>query len=269
MVFNNDLLFIHVPKTAGMAVTEALLRALPRPVYYAVQAGHADEQTDVQVVDGRRHQRLADVDAWFEAQSLPHRLASFRHVLVMVRNPYALEVSRYHYLQGGHSWDAGEAQTLALAGDFAAFVRGSQWWFRFEDYYTVNGYLPDNLRILRQESFVPELGAYCADVGSEDLELAARNISGSGDYRDLMTPELEPLVYQKYRYLFEKGFYSREDFSIVEEPPAPDPEALADGLELPAAHPDGPSDDPTPGPGATPEDQEAPLRSAEVLPPCD
>ncbi len=213
MVFNDDLLFIHVPKTAGMAVSDVLLRALPRPVYYAVQSGHEGDYADVLVREGRRHQCLADADEWFEAEGLPHRVDHFRHVLVMVRNPYALEVSRYHYLQKGHEWDAGLAQDLALAGDFGAFVRGSKWWFDLADYYSVGGRLPSNLRVLRQESFAIELQSYCRDVGADAFRLESVNASVSRGYAELVDEELEPLIYAKYRYLFDKGFYSRESFA--------------------------------------------------------
>ncbi|MEM1404579.1 MAG: hypothetical protein AAGG55_14675 [Pseudomonadota bacterium] len=213
MVFNDDILFIHVPKTAGMAVSHALLKALPRPVYYAVQAGHEGDVEDVTVIEGRRHQRLVDVDEWFESVGLPHRVATFKHVLVMVRNPYALEVSRYHYLQAGHPWDAGEAQTLALEGDFDAFVRKSRWWFDFADYYSVNGVTPRNLRILRQEGFTIELAARLSDVRVDALEIEELNVSNPKAYAEHMAPELEPLVYAKYQFLFDQGFYSREVFT--------------------------------------------------------
>jgi hypothetical protein len=218
VVFSDDLLFIHVPKTAGMAVSDALLRTLPAPVYYAVQAGHATEDPallarGVKVQEGRRHQRLADADEWFTQSGLAHRVASFRHVLVMVRNPYALEVSRYHYLRKGHAWDAGRAQELALSGDFAAFVRGSRWWFEFADYYTINGFIPQNLRILRQESFALELESYCRDVGAGELRLKSVNESRKVAYDELIDHELEQLIFAKYRFLFEKGFYARESFA--------------------------------------------------------
>jgi hypothetical protein len=213
VVFTDDLLYIHVPTTAGMAVSDALLRALPTPVYYAVQKGHEGRYRRATVIEGRRHQRLADADAWFAEQGLPHRVASFRHVLAMVRNPYALEVSRYHYLRKGHAWDAGKAQDLALSGDFAAFVRGSRWWFDFADYYSIDGRVPPNLRVLRQESFYRELESFCADAGVEKLPLEHVNASRDQDYRDLIDDDLEALVYAKYRYLFDRGFYSRESFS--------------------------------------------------------
>lgn len=216
MLFNNDLLFLHVPKTAGMAVSAALARALAAPVYYAVQEGHGGDlagREGVQVLTGRRHQNLATVDDWFTHQGLPHRVSGFRHVLVMVRNPYAMEVSRYHYLRKGHAWDSGRAQELALAGDFPGFVAESSWWFDFRDYYTQGGVVPDNLRIVRQEALGTGIAFACGDAFVQPFATAAVNVSEHHDYHDYLTDALEPLVYRKYRWIFDKGFYSRECFA--------------------------------------------------------
>ncbi|MEQ8265293.1 hypothetical protein [Pseudohaliea sp.] len=216
MVFNDELLFLHVPKTAGMAVSEALTRSLRAPVYYAVQAGHEGDlagRDGVRVVTGRRHQNLATVDAWFEEQGLPHRVERFRRVLVMVRNPYAMEVSRYHYLRKGHAWDSGRAQVLALAGDFPAFVAESRWWFDFRDYYTVDGFVPDNLLVVRQEALGPSIVLGCAGCFASPFQAEAVNTTQRHDYRDYLTADLEPLVYRKYQWVFDKGYYAREVFS--------------------------------------------------------
>ena len=214
MVFNDDLLFLHVPKTAGMAISEALMRSLPAPVYYAVQDGHAgDSAPGVTVMTGRRHQNLATADAWFESAGLPHRVATFRHVLVMVRNPYAMELSRFHYLRKGHAWDRGKAQELALAGDYAAFVAGSRWWFDFRDYYTLDGDVPDKLRIVRQEDYAATLTLTCGDCLALPLDVPEVNRSHDSDYREVMDAELEQAIYLKYRWIFDKGFYPRERFA--------------------------------------------------------
>lgn len=214
MVFSDDLLFLHVPKTAGMAITEALMASLRPPVIYAVQAGHADDAPPgVTVVPGRRHQNLATADAWFEAEGMPHRVADFRHVLVMVRNPYAMELSRFHYLRKGHEWDRGRAQELAQAGDYAAFVDGSRWWFDFRDYYTLGGSVPGNLRIVRQEDYADTLALTCGDSFIRPLKVPELNRSHDSEYRDVMDAALEEAIYRKYRWIFDKGFYPRERFT--------------------------------------------------------
>jgi len=215
VIFNDDVLFLHVPKTAGMAVGDALTQSLRAPVYYAVQEGHEGDlagRPGLRVVTGRRHQNLATVDQWFAEQGLPHRVAAFERVLVMVRNPYTMEVSRYHYLRKGHPWDQGPAQQLAVAGDFAGFVARSRWWFNFRDYYTVDGFMPDNLHIVRQEALASGLLFACGAYFERPLRLESINVSERHDYRDYFNAELESHVYRKYQWIFDKGFYARETF---------------------------------------------------------
>ncbi len=153
MIFNEDFLFIHVPKTAGMSLSKALLRSLKGQVFYAVQKGHAKQSYGETIVEGKRHQTLASADDYLDSMGLDCRLHTFKFIMAMVRNPYDMEISRYQYLRKGHEWDRGEAQDLALKGSFADFVARSTWWFDFADYYTVNGVIPDNLHIIKFEGF--------------------------------------------------------------------------------------------------------------------
>ena len=212
MIFTGDFLFIHVPKTAGMSISNALLKSLRGKVYYAVQDGHGKSEFGETVLEGRRHQTLATADAYFEDKGLEHRVANFKYVMTMVRKPYEMEVSRYHYLRKGHDWDKGIAQQLALAGDFPAFVANSQWWFDFRDYYTIDGLVPDNLHVVRFEHFEQTLQLSFTDCFKKKFTTKQENKSHSSDYRQYYDQEVEALVYDKYRWLFDKGYYNREVF---------------------------------------------------------
>ena len=61
MIFNRDVLFIHVPKTGGMAVTEVLLEALPKPVFYSHPHAHDPRLAARGIVEipGNRHETAA------------------------------------------------------------------------------------------------------------------------------------------------------------------------------------------------------------------
>ena len=210
MIFSDDFLFIHVPKTAGMSVSNALLKSLRGNVYYAVPEGHGESRYGETVVVGRRHQTLASADGWFEQSGFAHRVANFKYIMTMVRKPYEMEVSRYHYLRKGHPWDKGPAQKLAQAGDFAAFVAGSRWWFQFRDYYTVDGFVPDNLHVVRYENFEETVQRSFGDCFSGKFRTEELNKSHSTDYREYYNEATEELVYRKYQWIFDKGYYNRE-----------------------------------------------------------
>lgn len=196
-----------------MSVSDALLKTLAGKVRYAVQDGHASSPFRVKVITGRRHETLAEADAYFESMGLENRLATFKFIMTMVRNPYEMEVSRFHYLRKGHAWDKGPAQKLALAGDFPGFVAGSSWWFDFRDYYTVDGQVPDNLYIVRYEDFEQTMQLNFGSCFKKPFKTKRVNKSHDTDYRDYYTKDLEPLVYRKYQWIFDKGYYPRELFS--------------------------------------------------------
>ena len=156
MIFNDELLFIHVPKTAGMSMGKALLRSLKGHVY--------------------------------------------------------MEVSRYHYLRKGHEWDKGNSAELALAGNFPEFVAGSKWWFSFQDYYSINGVTPDNLHIVRFENFAFTMQRTFGSCSKAEFSVKRLNKSHNTNYRKYYTDELESLVYKKYQWIFDRGYYAREEF---------------------------------------------------------
>jgi hypothetical protein len=121
MIFSKDILYVHVPKTGGMSVTQYLLEVLPRPVYYTHP--NIDEErisNGVVQIPGRRHESLE------EAQRVVHEygfdISRLPLILAVLRNPFSLEVSLYAYLRAAHPWDAGARQQLALTKGFEAFV---------------------------------------------------------------------------------------------------------------------------------------------------
>ena len=127
MIFNDRLLFLHGPKTGGMAMAQAVLQGLPGPVFCTAPAGpHLDRVAQEQVLPGTRHETLAGARRVLATQG--RDLAGFERIVAVVRNPYAQEASRFHYLRKGHGFDRGPAQDLALAGDFGACAVHSPWW---------------------------------------------------------------------------------------------------------------------------------------------
>ena len=97
MVFNRDVLFLHVPKTGGVSVTNYLLQVLPTPVYYVTKGpiGPADAREGVSFIPGEAHQTLATARKFLPAHGF--ELEQFPRILATLRNPYDLTVSYYTY----------------------------------------------------------------------------------------------------------------------------------------------------------------------------
>ncbi len=218
MLFTDEVLFIHPPKTAGMAVTEYLIANLPGTKTLTVPAGHASSSPDVVVVTGRRHENLPE--AAERLRELGRTVDGFRVILAVIRNPYDLEVSRFHYYQLGHPWDAGLLQDLAMTGDFEAFVRGATYPYiraprPIESFYTLDGVIPRQLRMLRTERLAEDLSAI---LGRPRVPLRSVNATQHGHWSEYLTSQNEPLIYDKYRWLFQ--FYPRYSGQLATAAPA-------------------------------------------------
>jgi hypothetical protein len=220
MMFTKDVLFMHVPKTGGMALTSYLLDLLPGDKYYTapepdpmVERGRAD----VYHLAGSRHETLEEAEQIFAPFGF--HLSNFPLIIVGARNPYALEVSRYAYLQTGHAIDSGAEQDLAMSSDFATFVLKSdaELSSSIDRYYTIGGKLPENLHIVRQEYMDADLAQALSEVGIEvTRRVPVDNESLHDDYRTYYTELSESIVYEKYRWIFDQGWYKRLD--LREEP---------------------------------------------------
>ncbi len=210
VIFNSEFLFLHVPKTGGMSLSRALLRSLSGKVYYTVPKGHARQEFCETILEGTRHEDLYQARDFFENRNLGVSLRRFETIFVMVRNPYDLEVSRFHYLQLGHPWDRGPAHRIAMTGDFREFARSAKPFFKIENYFVIDGCLPPNLRVMRLEDISSQrLNMAFGQYFEAPLELEAVNATKRKSFAEYFDKESEEMVYQRYKFLFDYGYYSR------------------------------------------------------------
>jgi hypothetical protein len=241
MLLTDRLLFLHVPKTGGTSVTSFLIRNLPGRITLTEPADIPPPTVDLPLparmklwfrqcrrqlgllrhprlrrIAGQRHETLRQA---FEAlERLGRNLAEFETILAVIRNPYDLEVSRFHFFRRGHLGIRGlaheYAEELALSGDFAAFAARAAYHGqlpgRIEDWFEIAGKKPPNLRILRFETLESELSEALAPFCRNLSPLPRLNASSHAPYREYLTPAIEEAIYNKYRWLFDRGFYSRE-----------------------------------------------------------
>ena len=212
MIWNDDILFIHVPKTGGMMMTEILLEKLPRPLYYTLPEGHYKHPyTDIEVLKGKRHEYLDEAVEMLKEHG--KTLADFKYILTVIRNPYDLVVSRFAYLQKGYKHDGGKTQQLAMSGDFEEFARGSEYRGKNDPeifrYYTLDGEMPPNMVILKYENLQEEFRAFLKKFDIEVERMPMINKSHHGHYTEYMNEAVEQIIYDKHVWMFENGFYRR------------------------------------------------------------
>jgi hypothetical protein len=246
VLFDDKLLFIHVPKTAGVSITKFLIDNLPGKITLVEEQyrPHPSIPLPVQVrvklsvkrllkvwgmlmpasvtiVEGNRHGRL------FQAQEclakLGRRLDDFCAILAVVRNPYDLEVSRYHFLRKGWHGVSGLArgaeQKIAMEGDFEKFALKAPYHgrlpARIEEWYEIDGRMPENLRIVRFEHLEEDLRRVVGEFYPITAKLPRLNASEHESYESYLTPRSEEAIYNKFRWLFDRQFYARETIASL------------------------------------------------------
>lgn len=215
MLWNDSVLYLHVPKTGGMTVSKRLLERLPRPVYCAVPSGHESGPDDVRAVPGIRHETLDDARTLLAG--FGRTLDSFARILVTIRNPMALEVSRYFFLRMGSPHDRNSDQELADNVDFPTFAARSTFYGReeanIERWILLDGEPLPNLVVVRQERLEEDLSDALASVGLGHIAsgLDTVNASRHEDYRTYLTPDAERTIYRRYRWVYDSGLYPRPE----------------------------------------------------------
>lgn len=217
LIFCRDILYVHVPKTGGMSVTRYLLQNLPRPIYYTIpDFDKSIADPGVVQIAGLRHESLPEAAAI--ARQFGFELSDFQVILGALRDPYAMEVSRFAYLQKGHSWDKGHNQRLAMEEDFETFAvqsidhAGTE--RPIQSFFLVDGKMPPNMKVLKAENLAEELRAALVDVGIFPTgDLVRENTSSHLDPLLYYTPAAEEAVAKRYKWIFDNGFYPRLDAS--------------------------------------------------------
>lgn len=225
MLFTQDILFIHVPKMAGMSITRFLLNNLrgdihlylPRRAFdHAMRTVEFDDVRDrLELIEGTRHEDLHHAREKLAQRGI--ELSSFKLIVAPIRNPYDLEISHFEHLRSRHAKQAirlNPAQRDCLdRRDFAQFVEIFPFFKRAPDeirrFWTLNGTRPDNLRMIRFENLAEELLDAVAPYSLVRKDLAHVNRSSrKAPVEGYLTPSIEAAIYRKYNYLFD--FYERQ-----------------------------------------------------------
>lgn len=215
MIWTKDILFLHVPKTGGMSVTEFLLKNLDGPVSYTSDTRHSGAR-HAKFIEGSRHETLADAESFFTYKN--RSVFDFDAIFAVMRNPYDLEVSRYHYLRQGLKVDRGPAQDLALAGDFREYLRNAAFFGalppRLDRYFQLGNVIPPNMQILRNEYLDVDLRMRLAPyLVANPTELPRSNTTQHDSWTEYYDDVTEELCYRRHRWFFDLGFYPRLPFA--------------------------------------------------------
>ncbi|HEY5646291.1 MAG TPA: hypothetical protein VIS76_10130 [Pseudomonadales bacterium] len=224
MVFNDELIFIHIGKTGGLSCARYLLRQLRAPVYDC----HRHAQLEVlrlglrgvtALTSVNRHCTLEEALALIE-QTNGRRLEDFAKVIAVIRHPYTLELSFYKHLQKPRVRHRRRGQDiLELAdGDFATFVKESGYHrpgHPQEKFFRIDGQVPEQVELIRFEELAETFPLAVQPYLKKQRWWRRATFPHKNATRysptesSLLTPEVKSLIYQKHRFMFDSGLYER------------------------------------------------------------
>lgn len=217
MIFNQQLMFIHIGKTGGTSCADYLLQTLRRPVYNC-HTGADRQQVRLQdpgiiaVTAVQRHCTLQDAGRCM--RDLTGRdIRDLKQIIAVIRNPCTLEYSYYRHMQkeavGELRPGAGKVARELARGDFKRFIQQAGYHgpgLPQEAFFLIDGKPPDNLTLVRFENLEREFLAAVqpyTDAPVNDALPHRLKTDYALELEALLDSETRELIYQKHRYMFD------------------------------------------------------------------
>lgn len=217
MLWNKDLLFLHIPKTAGKSLTKAFVQTLERPVTCFVSKGQIQEladcdQTGLTIRQGLGHEDMETTGRILAEYDKP--LDSFKVIVVGLRNPYDMMVSTYFFMRKTYEDNRDRINfQIAVENNFEDFAVKAEV-VPLESWMTIAGKRPSNLWVIRYEDLQKDFDRLAEEFGFKSIKLPHLNPSSHDHYLKYLTERSEIAIYNKFKYLFDNGFYPRQYFSL-------------------------------------------------------
>lgn len=217
MIFNNELLFLHLGKTGGTSVSWLLCNTLKPPVFNVHEQNKKGANTvgSEFFIEGKRHANLHEAKEMIENFGM--KLSDFKLILVMVRNPLDIELSHYKHLRKNkvivRARD-GEYNNLKnrikeARGSFEKFASSNVVHFTgtLKDFYTINNKIPKNLTIVKMEEMDKVLPDLLQPFQIQTKLLPHRNKSDEKFDSSSLSQRALKNIYMKYKWIYDQGIY--------------------------------------------------------------
>ena len=218
MVFNKEVLFIHIGKTGGTSAAKYLCSTLNGPVFNVVPQGAQGIKYGHETnLVGQRHAILEEALEFTKKHS-NLGLNDFKKIVAVIRNPYNLEISLFNYYKRLLSNNpnvldgAPKRKAIVLQDDFEAFVKGRFYHrnsIHIRKYISIDGKIPKNVEVIKFETMSDRFIEIGKDFGNGNINFPHLNKTKPVIVTDFVTKNLEAVIYRKYKWVFKVGNYSR------------------------------------------------------------
>lgn len=215
MIYNEDFLFLHYPKTAGKSLTRFFIEAWKRPIEGLISRGQFSDLKDLDLTDvdlqaGRGHENFVQSSEILREKGKD--IEKLRAIFVCIRNPYDLMVSNYFFMRQTYKNNRQKRNF-----ELAATVPFEQYCVRCtmaspERWMTYRGKIFQTLRIVRFEQLTDDLRQYSTEFGFSMAYVPHLNATNHKHYLSYITPAAEEAIYKHFRFMFDNGYYQRHSF---------------------------------------------------------
>ncbi|NPD47856.1 hypothetical protein [Lentimicrobium sp. S6] len=232
MVYNNEVLFIHLGKTGGMSVTNYLCNVLKPPVIHVIseEVTESTKQAGYEIHHSwKRHANLVEASSYFKKIGI--KLSDFKLIICVVRNPIDLDFSYYKHLRTKRYREALFANDNNLLlykvskADYKTFAlhHFTHYHGKLKDFFEIDGIIPDNLRVVKFENLVNVIPELVKPFSVKEFPFPHSNKSTEEKKQktELNAAEFNS-IYKKYDYLFDKFYSSDAPKNIVKQSNAPE-----------------------------------------------
>jgi hypothetical protein len=216
MIFNKDILFIHLGKTGGMSVASYLCQALQAPVVSV--SPFFNEKTKQEgheiLVKGKRHGNLGYAKKILAKYGI--NIFDLKQIIIVVRNPIDLEFSYYKHLKKPSvikrklKSENGKKALEFAQKSFNEFALSSITHFdgELKDYFLLDGQELPNLKVVKFENLAADIKETVKNFSIEkEIEFPHKNQNNEGDEMETLSDLAVQNIKNKYGYIYEKGFY--------------------------------------------------------------
>jgi len=218
MVFNKDVLFLHLGKTGGMSVSQYLCQVLAPPVYSTIpeevfNTGEYKKRGHEILLPFHRHANLPEASEYLKKR---HNLSidDFKVIIVVIREPVDLQYSYYNHLhkpkviQRLSKKPANQKLLEAAQSDFNDFVlqgfthnRGG-----VGDFFEIDGKIPSNMKIVHFENLAFDIPKIVQAYAIKTIEFPHVNNSKRGAIPEL-TLEAKKIIKKNFEWVYQHNFY--------------------------------------------------------------